>query len=455
MVPDGRGKAMKVTGEVVRRIVEEAHKLKASGRRIRLKSFTRHLAAEQDIVLSRQKVSEILIANGLYKVRIKRRRPLFYQRLRQSIPNGLVSVDGSGFTVWIDQVPYTFNVELAVDVYSFCHSALSVSATETSEEFIKVMESHRASWGTPLALVVDHGSSNLSSSSRAYLERSNIEVLPAGPGNPKGNGSAEGAFSEMKRVIGPISFKTTSARELAKVILEKILSIYISMRNRLARFGEHYAPEEAIKSPVSERHRREQREFYKKRKEKKEDKSRKAKLDRLEWIIAHHCLEVDEETFKRAKKCIVGYELDAIAKSEEAFLKAIRRDQGRRSLSYFFGILKNIQNDMDAIRYRDYCFNRYNYRQMINREQIKQQEINEMTTVENLVEMLQKVITSHIEFIKEVSLRQVKRMLQDLKKQYRYIGVLKRKISDALGELNELSLSQRQEAFKLVEELLT
>ena len=78
-----------------------------------------------------------------------------------------------------------------------------------------------------------------------------------------------------------------------------------------------------------------------------------------------------------------------------------------------------------------------------------------MTTVEDLVEMLQKAITSHIEFIKEVSLRQVKRMLQDLKKQYRYIGVLKRKISDALGELNELSLSQRQEAFKLVEELLT
>ena len=41
------------------------------------------------------------------------------------------------------------------------------------------------------------------------------------------------------------------------------------------------------------------------------------------------------------------------------------------------------------------------------------------------------------------------------KKQYRYGGALKRKISEALAELKELSLSERQEAFRLVEELLT
>jgi len=38
---------------------------------------------------------------------------------------------------------------------------------------------------------------------------------------------------------------------------------------------------------------------------------------------------------------------------------------------------------------------------------------------------------------------------------YQYLGVLKKKIADALGAVQSLSLSQRQEAFKLVEECLT
>ncbi|MFX0204144.1 MAG: hypothetical protein ACFFCW_49230 [Candidatus Hodarchaeota archaeon] len=81
--------------------------------------------------------------------------------------------------------------------------------------------------------------------------------------------------------------------------------------------------------------------------------------------------------------------------------------------------------------------------------------MKEVITVEDVVAMLQRAVTSHIEFIKAFCIRQGKRMAQDLKKHYRYMGVLKRKISDALGEVNELSLSQRQEAFKLVEEFLT
>jgi hypothetical protein len=351
-------------------------------------------------------------------------------------------------------MPYKFNLELAVDVNSFCHSAFSISETETSKEFIKVMEAHRSLWGTPLALVVDHGSANLSSSIRAYLKRNNIDILPVGPANPKGNGSAEAAFSGIKKVIGPIILDSSSPRELAKCVLEKIISIYIALRNRLARLGDQKAPEEAIKSPVSEKQRRDQRACYKRRKQKKEDQSQKAKLDRLNWIITYHSLEVDEKMFKRAKKCFGGYELDAIAKSEEAFLKAIRRDQGRRTLSYFFGILKNVQDEMDAGRYQDYCSQRYNYRQMIEREEKKQQEINEMTTVDDLVAMLQRAVSSHVQFIKELSIRQANRMAQNLKKQYRYMGVLKQKISDALGAINELGVAQRQEAFELVEKFL-
>jgi len=52
IVPDGRGKWHKITPDMVRQIVEVAKELKSKGRRIRLKTFSKQLATEEDIVLS-------------------------------------------------------------------------------------------------------------------------------------------------------------------------------------------------------------------------------------------------------------------------------------------------------------------------------------------------------------------------------------------------------------------
>jgi len=427
-----------------------AKELKSKGRRIRLKSFTKQLAAEEDIVLSSKKVAEILIANGVYKPEIRRRRPRFYQALRQGIPNGLISVDGSEFTVWIDQIPYKFNLELCIDVESYCHTGFSVSDTETSQEFIKVIEAHRKSWGTPIGLVSDHGSANLSDESRAYLELNDIEALPAGPANPKGNGTVEGAFSEIKEVISTIDLKTLSPRNLAKTILEKLVSIYIAMRNRLPRVGDKIAPEEAMKIQIPKEKRQALKERYKVRKQRNEDPDQEAKLGRLVWIIQNHGLEVDEQSLKRAEKCIVTYDLNAINKSEEAFLKSIRRDQQRCTLPYFFGILNNIQNDLDTAQYEDYCRGRYYYQGMVDRERKEQEKAKEITTVENLVAMLRNAILSHHRFVKDICVRQAKRMVADLKKQYHYVGALKKTILDELGNVKELGIDQRKEAVKIM-----
>jgi len=455
IVPDGRGKGRKITPDMVRQIVKVAKELKSKGRRIRLKSFTKQLATEEDIVLSSKKVGEILIANNLYKPEIRRRRPRFYQALRQGIPNGLLSVDGSEFTVWINQVPYKFNLELGVDVESYDHTGFSVSDSETSQEFIKVIEVHKASWGTPIGLVSDYGSANLSDESRAYLEQNDIEALPAGPANPKGNGTVEGAFSEMKGVIGTIDFETLSPRNLAKAILEKVISIYIAMRNRLARVGDDIAPGEAMKAQTPKEKLQALKERYKGRKKSNEDPDQEAKLGRLVWIIQNHGLEVDEQSLKRAEKCIVTYDLNAINKSEEAFLKAIRRDQQRCTLPYFFGILNNIQNDLDTAQYEDYCRGRYYYQGMLDREREEQEKNKETTTVKNLVAMLRNSILSHHRFIKDTCVRQAKLMAADLKKQYHYAGVLKKKILDELVNVKELGIEQRKEAVNLMELVLS
>ena len=202
---------------------------------------------------------------------------------------------------------------------------------------------------------------NLSSESIRYLNRNDIKIMPGGPGNPKGNGTCEGAFSEMKEVIGTIRLETSSPREMARMILEKIVSVYVKMRNRVPRFREKDIPSESMVSPVLNKERENIKERYRKRTQKAEDPSRKAKLDRVDFIIRNHWLETDEKSLKRGQKCIVSYDLEAISKSEVAFLRAIRRNRERATLPNFFGILKNIQNEVDEARYEDYCRRRYGY----------------------------------------------------------------------------------------------
>jgi hypothetical protein len=304
-------------------------------------------------------------------------------------------------------------------------------------------------------LVSDHGSANLSDESRAYLKANDIEALPAGPANPKGNVAIEGAFSEMKGVIGTIDLEALSPGSLAKAVLEKAVSIYIAMRNRLPRVGDRITPEKAMETQIPEEKLQALKERYKGRKQRSGDPDQEAKLGRLAWIIRNHGLDVDERSLKRAEKCIVTYDLNAIDKSEEAFLKSIRRDQQRCTLPYFFGILNNIQNDLDTAQYEDYCRERYYYQGMLDRKREGQEKIRETTIVENLVDILHNAILSGHRFIKDTCIRQAKRMADNLKKQYRYTGVLERKILDALGKINELNIEQRKEVIQLMEEVLT
>jgi hypothetical protein len=93
-------------------------------------------------------------------------------------------LDGSQFVIWLDNTPFTLNLELAVDVGSFTHTAFSIADTDTTDEVISVLEAHRRQWGTPLGVVCDHGSANLSENAIDYIQTQKIELVPAGPGNP-------------------------------------------------------------------------------------------------------------------------------------------------------------------------------------------------------------------------------------------------------------------------------
>jgi hypothetical protein len=456
--PDGRGTASKITAETVRQVVAAARCWQASGQPMRINRFTEHLAKEHAVHLSRAKVKEILVANDLHQVQIKNRRPRFYQSLRQAIPNGLVGVDGSAFTVWVDGTPHRFNLELCVDIPSFHHSAFCVSDTESSAEVIQVLEERRVQWGVPLGMLADHDSANLSAQTKSYLRQHGIELVPVGPANPKGNGTLEGAFSQMKQAIGPIALDPSSPRGLAQGVLEAMAGLYVRMRNRLPTGQQGTScPEVKMKEPISAAQREAAKARYRRHSERKRnrhDPSQERKRERLEWIIRYHHLAVDEPSRKRAEKSIVHYELEVITESEEAFLRAIRRDAQRASLAYFFGILNRIQQQKDTERHQEYCRQRYEYHRMLEREREEQEEQTHRLTVETVVAQLCAAVSSPLKPLRDLAMKQGRRMLHSLKAHYRYLGVLRKKIAKALGEVQELTVAQRTEILAVVEQAL-
>lgn len=454
-VPEKRGKAAKITPEMVRVIVRLAEDLKARGRRLRLKGFTEQLRERHDICLSKRKVREVLIANDLFALRTRKRRPRFYQSLRKKIPNGLLSLDGSELTVWVDGEPYGFNVELSVDVKTFAHTAFSVGDTETSDEVIKVLEAHRKDWGNPLGVLCDHGSGNLSEQSKGYLESHRIELVPVGPANPKGNGTDEGAFSQMKQALGTIDLNMSSPRSLAKDVLEKLISLYVKMRNQIPLKGDILTPEGGMSAEIAKVQRDLERQYLKDHKMSKvESDDDQGKLDQLYGLIGYHSMTVDPLALKRAEKTIKAYEKKAISAAEEAFIRAVNRKAERKNLAYFFGILKRIQQQRDDEAYRQYCHQRYNeqvMKQMRRQEQAFEQNSH---SVEGIVGMLVQAVKATVQFVKELAIRKTHQWTQELMESYHYPGALKKRFSDVLGNYKDLSLDQKTRIWELVEQFL-
>jgi len=453
-IPENRGKASKITLEMVRIIIEAAEKIRERGKRLKVGKFTHELGENHGVKLSKKKVREVLIANGLLAPQTRRKRPRFYLSLRKEIPNGLLSLDGSEMIVWLDREPYRFSVELGVDVKTFDHTSFSVGDSETSEELIKVLEAHRRKWGDPVGALLDHRSSNLSEEVINYLEAHGIEIVPAGPANPKGNGTNEGAFSQMKQALGIIRLNLSSPREIARSVLEKLISLYITMRNRIPKKGNFLNPSKGMRRPVTEeqqdRERRKLKEHKRLKAERKEDQE---KLDRLHSMLRYHDIIVEPEAVKNAEKSIKRFEKSAISDTERVFLKAVSRNPEKKNLSYFFGILIRIQKQRDDEAYRRYCEQRYNEQVMKNLHQQEQKQQN-THCLEDIVAILANAVKARFRFVKELAISKARQWTQELMASYRYPGALKSRFSKILEALSDLTLEQKNQVWELIEQFL-
>jgi hypothetical protein len=441
-----------VTIDTVKTIIETARNYQRKKNRIRLKTFTRRLTEEKNITLSSKTVGDILTANNLRSPKTRRKRPVFYQKLRQAIPNGLVSIDGSEVKIYIDDQVIKLNLEMAVDTNTFAHTAFSIADQETSEEFIKVLKDHCRQWGTPIGLVTDSGSANLSDASLNFLDSKNIKSVPSGPANPKGNGTIEGAFSQLKQVIGSIHIDTSSPETLAKSVLQTIICVYINMRNRLPLTNQLKTPTECMKIQVSGKNRDQVKDrLQNKINIKNATGDDQAKLDILHCLIKNMKIKADATAIARARKTITFYNIEAILESEKAFVKAVNRKKERLSLPYFFGILKRVQQDKDDQAYKKQCQERYNYNQLKKQIKVQQEQKKKSpSTVQHVLNILSSAVKAPAKYLQNIALRRAEEWINELIKSTKYIGVLRKKFEEHLIEMTQLDMEQKNRIWEYV-----
>ena len=345
---------------------------------------------------------------------------------------------------------------MAVDTNSFAHTAFSISQKETSEEFIKVIKSHCLKWGTPVGIVSDSGSANLSDISKKFLDFHDIKHVPAGPANPKGNGTIEGAFSQFKKIVGVIRIDTSSPEALAESVLQKIVSVYIQMRNSMALLRNSQSPAARMVEPISEEVRNNLKLELQHRIDLKTGTADdRHKIDLLRSLIISLKISVEVAAFNRAEKTITFYNMKAILAAEEVFVKAVNRKKGRLTLPYFFGILKRIQQVQDDQAYEQQCRERYNYGQL-KKQIIDQQQQNEQnqTTVENVLDIMLTAFSSPAKYITDMALRRAQEWTAELLKATKYVGTLKKKFQDSLAKMSQLKSDIKEQIWMYVDGLL-
>ena len=452
--PERRGKSGKVTIEIVRSVVNKAKEIQSQGSRIRIKQFCRTLNEDLTIDLGRKTIQEILVANDLYAPATRIRRPHFYRNICRRIPNGLLSLDGSEFVVTVDGRPYTFNLELGVDVGSFCHTGFDIRKTETAQAIIAVLEKHRRNYGLPLGVLFDHGSANLSDEVAKWLQKHGVERVPVGPGNPKGNGTNEGAFSQLKNVLGSLVINTSSPEQLGKDILNMLVSLYTKMRNQLPLRRKSSTPEIAMERGNSDQERHYEKERILAHKgAKMPSGEEQQKLDCLYVVIKQHDLLLDDASMKRAELTIKHHSLLAIHKTERAFSKAVNRKKDRNDIAYFFGILKNIQQEEDDQVYKDYCREKFEYLRMLNDERQEQKIQSSKPSIALVVDMALTAI-GQSRIVQDIAIRKCSEWLNNIFGSAKYGATVRKRIQEQIGKMSNLTITQKETAWEWIAPLL-
>ena len=164
---------------------------------------------------------------------------------------------------------------------------------------------------------------------------------------------------------------------------------------------------------------------------------------------------VDPPVLKRAERSIIAFEMEAIGAAEQAFVKAVNRDSNKASLAYFFGILRNLQQQRDDEAYSHYCRRRYNEQVIMDLKRHQEQVQQSTHSIDDIVGVLIQAVRASLRIVKELAINKARQWTQELMESFSYIGALRKQFSGALGSLAHLSLEEKNNVWELIEQFLS
>jgi len=277
-------------------------------------------------------------------------------------------VDGKELKVEFNGTQYSFNLETCKDIATDAITSHKISDQETAEVVIEVLEEHLRLHGKPLSLLMDNSKANLSVEVECLLKEQGVMDILAYPGKAETKGHIEGENSRIEDKIGTIRIKGRSEREIAKSVLERVISLYVEMRGQTPRCSVcNRMPLELMNyEPTQEERARAQGELRKQRGKsqahRNEDRAPipEEKEILIQGVMGRNGLEVTD--IGRFHKTLRSYDTQAIKKAEEDFYAYSFREnfcERKRTGQYFVGIVRNKQIEIDQQRKRELLRQRY------------------------------------------------------------------------------------------------
>lgn len=196
------------------------------------KAFCQSMREQHRIPFGMTFVGSVLHAAGLRQRKNPRpvEAPWSPGTFRLFFPGAHWIGDGTTLAIWVNDHVYAFNAQANVDAASNALVAFDVTNTEDEQAVIDAYQHGLDTTGAPpLALTLDNRPSNLTPAVETAIAPTIL--LASTPGRGPAKAPIEGTFGLFAQTAPPLAILGRTERELARSILQLVLTVFAWTRN--------------------------------------------------------------------------------------------------------------------------------------------------------------------------------------------------------------------------------
>lgn len=448
---------------------------KANRKKIKMTAFVKHLHKAWkkrswfSAPPSRKTIEDILFANNLWnpKTLAGKKKGSYKAKIAKYAPHIQSVLDGKQVVVHLKDASYCITIEFSKDMATDAIGGYAIGKTEDAELVKQAFLNHCENHQRPKASLTDNGKGN----QRAAIELGATGTLfiKAMPYRPQTKGQIEGEFGIFERNVSSLRIDNSDNESLVKSVLKIIVETYIKVRNNSPRCSVcPFTPSKLMKSAPDKEYVDTAWQVLQQREQKKREDAEKRALREKEFdylidsIAAEHRLDGNIYRMKTSLKNIEKSVLRAAEQNFSVYSMRDNFDESKRTMAYFCGICRKLQQKNDQMRKKIIAQKRYSLddefrreREQIEREQsivrenqnLKQHPeeviIESLIIRQSLSESLRKV-TKYLDRDIDNALRVIKKMVQS--KQKKIIDL----INERIMALSQYKIEIRYELIKFI-----